>query len=73
MGTLVDGCGGQCKVSRSRVSLTKVKGEWLKRTLWYENDVGHWIRRGPRGPCFLTDAIKRAQRLEGSSKRTLAT
>lgn len=43
----------------------KVKGEWLKRGhCEYENDVGHWVRRGPRGPCFLTDAIKRAQRPE---------
>lgn len=65
VGTLVDGCGGQCKVARSRASFwMKVKGEWLKRTLRYENDVGHWVRRGPRGPCFLTDAIKQAQRPE---------
>lgn len=62
VGTLVDGCGGQCKVARSRASFwMKLKGEW---TLWYENDVGHWVRRGPRGPCSLRDAIKRAQRPE---------
>ena len=48
--------------ARSRASFwMKLKGEW---TLWYENDVGHWVRRGPRGPCSLRDAIKWAQRPE---------
>lgn len=56
---------GQCKVTRGRTSFwMTVKGEWLKRTLWYENDGGRWVRRGPWGPCFLTDAIRRAQRPE---------
>lgn len=50
---------GQWEATGSRTSFgMKIKGDWLRRALWHENETGHLARRRPWVPCFLIDAIK---------------